>query len=375
MGRRLFILPDSPYSDIIIQKCEEVALGQNVYICISRQPSLKYLKDPKCLLVSYHPLSGFTNIGKIGNLLFDGIYINLNGLLTAHFYQKILRHASPGARLICMFWSAEVYNHPSYTGQVYDEFAFEFLKDRRKLLSISLVDSLMQKMALPSLSALTKLNKKFNFFCALFVEEYLLFKNLFQSDIKFVQFTLLDTSFFIKDTVPRNQNKILLGNSGSLENNHLEALDILNTLDLSDQIICPLNYGNSEYSGAIVERGKRWFGDNFQPLLDFMPMKDYYQLMSEVKVAIFNHYIQQAFGNIVSLLFSGARVYLNAMNPLLAGLSNLGFVVFDLREFARYGIQALPAEDKNKNRALVEQYLSVNTSKIYYETLMRLSDE
>ena len=112
-------------------------------------------------------------------------------------------------------------------------------------------------------------------------------------------------------------NDILLGNSATPENNHLDALDILSQcLPAGRRIICPLNYGSQAYGDAIEQHGKALFGDRFVALREYMPSSSYTRVIEGCSVVVMNHIRQQALGNIVIALCSGAHVFLNSKNPI-----------------------------------------------------------
>lgn len=104
---------------------------------------------------------------------------------------------------------------------------------------------------------------------------------------------------------------IQVGNSADPLNNHLEVFEKINTLKLENiRIICPLSYGDKEYAEKVLQSGKKLFGDNFEPILNFMSFDKYLNILSKVDVAIFNHNRQQAVGNITTLLGLGKKVYI-----------------------------------------------------------------
>lgn len=104
---------------------------------------------------------------------------------------------------------------------------------------------------------------------------------------------------------------IQIGNSADPSNNHLEVFEKLRSLELENiHIICPLSYGDKEYTERIVKSGREMFGNNFEPLLEFIPLEKYLEVLSKVDVAIFNHNRQQAVGNITTLIGLGKKVFL-----------------------------------------------------------------
>jgi len=71
-----------------------------------------------------------------------------------------------------------------------------------------------------------------------------------------------------------------------------------------------LSYGNEFHKNKVIEEGKKHFGNNFIPLMDFMEYTAYIELLKKVDIAVFNHNRQQAMGNILTLLGLGKKVYI-----------------------------------------------------------------
>lgn len=142
-------------------------------------------------------------------------------------------------------------------------------------------------------------------------------------------------------------NKVLVGNSASFTNNHLEVFDLLQEVAKSTeahlQVIAPLSYGDACFKQAVIEKGKACFVDRFQPLTDFMPIDDYVALIKQCGFVVMNHKRQQAVGNIVIMLYLGARVFLREENPTYQMLKGEGAVVNTLDELkAQPGLLKTP---------------------------------
>ncbi|WP_448636051.1 TDP-N-acetylfucosamine:lipid II N-acetylfucosaminyltransferase [Pedobacter panaciterrae] len=106
---------------------------------------------------------------------------------------------------------------------------------------------------------------------------------------------------------------LLLGNSDTVTNNHLEMLDDLERFKGENiKLIIPLNYGNKKYGDLIEQKAVRMFGeDKVVCLRHFMNREAYYRILDEVDVAIMNHYRTQAAGNTLALLYRGKKVFIN----------------------------------------------------------------
>jgi dTDP-N-acetylfucosamine:lipid II N-acetylfucosaminyltransferase len=134
---------------------------------------------------------------------------------------------------------------------------------------------------------------------------------------------------------PSGRN-ILLGNSATPENNHIEAMRLLASADQGRTIICPLSYGVPVYAHMISKEGEQLFGDRFVPLRDFLATAPYLEMLRSCSIAAMNHLRQQAMGNIIMMLWLGARVFLNHENPINKAMASIGVDVYDIRGLPDY---------------------------------------
>jgi len=112
---------------------------------------------------------------------------------------------------------------------------------------------------------------------------------------------------------------ILIGNSASYENNHVEIFDVLERhISLGDRkIFVPLSYGGDDwYRETIIGLGKKKFGDQFVPITDFLPMEEYAALLRTCGHVFMNHVRQQGAGNICLMMMNGGKIYMNPRSPL-----------------------------------------------------------
>ncbi len=155
---------------------------------------------------------------------------------------------------------------------------------------------------------------------------------------------------------------ILLGNSANAENNHVEVLKVLRSLEMAGRkIIVPLSYGSGTYADEICRIGRDLFGSSFVPLREFLPLQTYNQILASCGTVIMNHRRQQAIGNISAALYKGARVYLRPENPVFRFYSGMGVTlakVDDLTDRRGSAFRPLDPLVKKKNRKLVGEFWS-----------------
>lgn len=136
---------------------------------------------------------------------------------------------------------------------------------------------------------------------------------IYNPSVKKVPFSYYPIEFIIRNEDLRASGKnILLGNSASATNNHIEAFNLLKNNDLNGRkIIAPLSYGKKKYAREVILRGNNMFHDNFEPLTRFLPIEEYNKIIASCGFVIMNHYRPQAMGNIIASLFMGAKVFVN----------------------------------------------------------------
>jgi len=114
--------------------------------------------------------------------------------------------------------------------------------------------------------------------------------------------------------------KILLGNSATESNQHIQALQMLEKYKHEDiMIICPLSYGGDEaYRDKIISFGKAMYKDKFTPITEYMSQDEYFKIIADCQIAIFNNNRQQAMGNINVALAMRCKVYIREDSPMWA---------------------------------------------------------
>lgn len=152
---------------------------------------------------------------------------------------------------------------------------------------------------------------------------------------------------------------ILVGNSATSSNNHVEAFELLRRcLPASSRLVVPLSYGNREYGNRVATLGRDWFGDRLDTLIEWMPLEAYNRCLGSCGFVLMNHCRQQAAGNIGAALYKGATVYLRPDNPLFSFYQRLGAHVRSTIDLEAPGakLEALTAGQRQDNRRVMLAY-------------------
>lgn len=201
-------------------------------------------------------------------------------------------------------------------------------------------------------------------FLSLFQEEYDLLRNVGllsgKADFCWCSTGLSDPG---NQPIVSSGDDILLGNSATPENNHVDTFSRLARMDLQGRsVVVPLSYGNMQYRDWVLRQGKRLLGHAFEPLVDFLPRAEYFKILKRCGISLMNHLRQQALGNIFMQLRLGSNVYLND-TPVYRGLVRQGFYMSRLDQ-ALAGVEDSPglgtvsSAIADRNRELVKQIYS-----------------
>ncbi len=147
---------------------------------------------------------------------------------------------------------------------------------------------------------------------------------------------------------------ILVGNSANPTNNHEEVFSMLKDYD-NIKLYLPLSYGKIEYAERISEIGENMFGKRFVALKEFIPYKDYVNLLSQIDIAIFAFKRQQAMGNIISLIGMGKKVYIRNDISMWNFFQELGIKVFD---YENVNIEPLDSSSQENNSKIIKEVFS-----------------
>ena len=153
-----------------------------------------------------------------------------------------------------------------------------------------------------------------------------------------------------------NTINVQVGNSADPSNRHIEILDQLDKFKDKDiKIFAVLSYGDQEYAKKVISEGERKFGVKFIAITEMMIFDKYLEFLSSIDVAIFNHERQQAFGNTITLLGLGKKVFLNPSSTL-----NSVFSEFDIQVFNSEKIELTLLDEltKQANSEKVKHYFS-----------------
>jgi len=282
-------------------------------------------------------------------------------------------------------WGADFYDQEMYKGNLFQPATKKILRKNNRIAKGNVVkrtirqlyNLVFQRKGVQEFSRQKYLSaiKSFDYYATVIPTESALLKELpdFNAHQVFFKYGAIDTMISNEMYVDRGNINVLVGNSNSSTSNHVDAFEIIKKLDNVHDVVVPLSYGGDMlYKQAVINYGNELFGKRFKPLNDFMALSEYNEILKTCQIAIFNHERQQAVGNIIAMVYMGAKVFLSENSPVYKYLKAIGVKVFSIQtELNNENIHALSSEEIQQNRELV--YKEYNIERVIKETIETLS--
>lgn len=350
----LHIGPDSQFVQFISKTFEFAAPGCSDYVIISKKAKehLDY-KIPKGGIKTVKP----------------GVFGFLKIVLLVRKYDVLIAHSLTNQAVLAFLVA------PKKTVRVWSGWGFDYYTERVTFLlgggSKELYKELgggYRNAGLNVKVALKKLLAKIkevsvarvDYFSAPIPNDFLILKRnypQFRGEYSQLNYASVEDTFSLGGCSVTGGN-ILLGNSASITNNHIEVLERIKEFVLEGRkVVVPLSYGDKRYRDSIVEKGRRYLGDFFYPLIEFMPLRDYSQIINSCGLMIMAHKRQQALGNICSGMYKGARIILDEESPVYQFFIERGAVVNSLNDLGgSLIVKPLQEWEIARNRNVIQEF-------------------
>jgi len=203
--------------------------------------------------------------------------------------------------------------------------------------------------------AYKKMLKRVNYISTVLLNEYELIKQNNKTNADFFHFKYISKSFMAAE-IKKNElgDMVLLGNSATETNNHLDILKILDDIKFdTSRLLIPLNYGNKQY-GNMINSSCQKKQMKAVVLLDFMAFDEYVALLNNCSYCIIGCIRQQAVGNIILMLLRGVKLFLYKDSVIFKYLISRGYYVFSIDDISSESFAfPLTIEQKEWNFTLI----------------------
>lgn len=308
------------------------------------------------------------------------VILNAYDLIIIHFldtrYFELLKNKKVKTKILWVGWGGDYYwlintllgfsIYKELTGKqlgVKDNFLLKILKRFKNRVKVQLLN-------------------RIDYFSPVLEEDFLLIKKNYRGFIpKYVPWNYGNLEDHYISDMPRLGDAILLGNSATATNNHFDLLRIVTKLNLQHKkIIIPLSYGDKGYKDQLKTflNQQGYNGENVVLLEDFLSHQEYNDIVSECSIVFMGHIRQQAMGNVISLLYAGARMFFFKDSIVYRYLIKNGIIAHSYEELTKnVNLLELNLDEEiiDNNRQILIQLWGKNINKKNTEKIIRLLQE
>ena len=124
--------------------------------------------------------------------------------------------------------------------------------------------------------------------------------------------------------------KLIIGNSGSPANNHMDVVEFLNDQGIEADLVIPASYGDKRYI-RFLKKNLIFKHGNLEFIEQYMPFESYVEMISGADALVMNTVRPQGYGNILMMMYLNKPVYFNQKNSSLSELTEAGIEFRDIK--------------------------------------------
>jgi len=306
MPKFIHLVDDEKFIKYAFESFSKLDKVDNEFLCISNKKNLDYI-DFDCVLKdnSYLKSDDFVKT------------LNKCDLLIIHFlntkYYDLLSNKKLTPKILWIGWGGDYYwMIDTLKGfNIYKPITYTIYNKFRITRYFNYFNRLMKKTIRKKN---IKIINRINYFAPVLIDDYeLIIKNnawFKPSYFSWNYGTLEDNYIKGLEDFQVSGSDIMIGNSATITNNHLDILQSLKQSNLENtKIIIPLNYGDLKYGKLISDKAKSLFGNQVTIINDYLPYDEYLNLVKNCNKVFMGHIRQQAMGNVITLLYFGSKIF------------------------------------------------------------------
>jgi dTDP-N-acetylfucosamine:lipid II N-acetylfucosaminyltransferase len=317
----LHIVPDSKFSDRFYSNLGELdLLGSNKFIVRSNEQTPKFVRSevPLAKLYSdeFRKLAGNT-------MNYEKVFIHQ---FTPLMYRWVATNSFKELRW-CV-WGADVYNLPGAAKNFYEPMTwngygrYTWASDAMYTIKLYLTNMYYKRAAYAKINGvLTWMKSEFEFIQRSVKTPSADWNFFFyENDLPYEQLDRFDSAEIRKE----GNLQLILGNSGTDTNNHVDAVAQVATSGVHADLVIPVSYGSDEYIRFLKKSVSSYKGGSIEFLDQFLAFDNYLKLLIESDGLIMNHLRPQGYGNILMMMYLNKPVFLNPRNISISDLDANG---------------------------------------------------
>jgi len=138
---------------------------------------------------------------------------------------------------------------------------------------------------------------------------------------------------------------LIVGNSGSPANNHLDAVRFLEEQNVKADLLIPVSYGDKPYI-AFLKKNLAYRHGKIEFVDRYMKFEEYVEFLAGAHGLVMNTIRPQGFGNILMMMYMRKPVFFNEGNISLPDLTAYGINWRPMQHLASFAGEELPDTGK-----------------------------
>ena len=315
----LHIVPDNTFINKFYDNLEELGLtGNNKIIVRSNEKKLKSIKPG----LPFAPIYSSRFSSLVGDTAsYDKVFIHY---FTPLLYRWVATHNFQEVNW--MVWGGDLYNLSSLDELCYEpitlgKYVRKDWSAQTALYNLKVLitqDPFKKKAYAKVKNILTWMNQEYRFALGHLPihadQKFFFYENQ-------LPYGMLDA--LIKPQTKSGKVSLIVGNSGSPTNNHLDVVQYLEENGVEADLFLPVSYGDPRYISFLKKNLKFSFG-KVEFVDRYMPFDEYLDFLSTADGLIMNTIRPQGYGNILMMMYLGKPVFFNSGNISLPDLTAAG---------------------------------------------------
>lgn len=366
----LHIFPDDKFFDGTADFYDKLPNVENRYFFFTKEKNyqFKYIKRSNGVFIINSPIAYFKELRrKDVDIVFFHTMTGSDYLLTRIIRKKV--------RIIWWSWGYDIYMsrhnaNPLINIQLYKPLTL-YYKQTLEKQDLSLLNRLKARVYERIREWAVK---RVNYFIPSIPIDYELMKEhcpYFHAKPFPYGLQRQETTFLVR----KQCGNILVGNSLTYTNNHLDIFESLYSIDLNPnrKIVVPISYGDAFGGPDMFISLTHFAADRVMWLKDFLSRDKYYAVFDNISHAIFGMIRQQGMGNVMYCLRTGVKVFFFRDSVITRQLKELGYIFFTIEDdLNAMSLSTCLTEDEAKHNYNV--YLSRYNNRSLEDVQRRLNE-
>ncbi|HEY0743763.1 MAG TPA: TDP-N-acetylfucosamine:lipid II N-acetylfucosaminyltransferase [Chryseosolibacter sp.] len=313
----LHILPDSKFSEAFYNNMVEAGLtGNNKFVIRTRAKKLVHVKE-----LPFAPLYSLAFSRYVGDVSsYERVFIHQ---LSPLMYRWIATHSFKELNWIS--WGTDLYTLPFVKAEFLEPETRPLVRRAFNgsmflyLLKVYLTNMPFKRKAYAKVSnMLTWMRSEFEFARTQIPPLKASHLDFFYENQ--MPYEKIDAIVATAEYDPQKRLRLIIGNSGTPTNNHLDAIRKIDNSGIEADLHIPVSYGDPAYIAALKRSTGFYKAGKIHFIDKLMPFEEYVRFLYSADALVMHHIRPQGYGNIFMMMYMNKPVLLNAKNISLQDL-------------------------------------------------------